>query len=164
MFANRSRGWLLAVVAGLSVAGGSLLPPAAWACGGEKVQVTVVAILATDQNTVVDPEVRCIAEHIQKLRPRLTGFRLATTTCKSLAVGKKEKFPLVEDQVAWVTVEHGADPDKRYGLAVKLPLGVGEITYTICCEKYFPLWTRYQTKNKECLLIAVMVNPCPKKK
>ena len=46
----------------------------------------------------------------------------------------------------------------RVRLAVKAPLA-GEITYTTCCSKFFPIMTRYLTKDNERLIIAIMVKP-----
>ncbi len=136
------------------------------ACGTraeEKIQVTVVAILATDQNKKVEPRLECLAKEVQKTDPTLTGFRLAKCTCQKMEVGKKFEFPLVEDEVAAVVVKHGCDKEDRVGLTVKAPL-VGEIAYSGACGKFFPILTRYQTKDKERLIIAIRVQPCPCKK
>jgi hypothetical protein len=37
---------------------------------------------------------------------------------------------------------------------------VGEITYSTICGKCFPIVTRFQTKDRERLIVAVMVRPC----
>lgn len=127
---------------------------------GEKdIQVVVVAILGTDRDAVIDRKVKDVAREVQKQHPRLTGFRLATMTSKTLAVGASETFPLVEDQVATVVVQQAADKDNRVRLKIKPPK-VGEITYTAVCGKYFPIITRHTTKNGERLILAVMVRPC----
>jgi len=42
------------------------------------------------------------------------------------------------------------------------PPTLGEITYSTTCEKFFPIVTRYVTKDKERLIIAIMVEPCKK--
>jgi hypothetical protein len=137
----------------------SWLAGAREACAEEKVRVTVVAILATDQDKIVDPKLECIAREVQKTEPRLTGFHLAQTTRLPVAVGSSYKFPLVEKEVAEIVVEHGADKENRVSLKVKPPR-CGEIVYTSCCGKFFPIVTRYRTKNQERLIIAVMVKPC----
>jgi hypothetical protein len=132
----------------------------------EKVRVTVITILATDQNKIVDAKLACIAREVQKSEPRLTGFRLDLkhSSGQTLEVGSRFDFPLVDDQVATVLVQHGADKDDRVGLKVKPPQ-LGEIHYDVsCCGKYFPIMTPYQTKNKDRLIIAIMVKPCHKKK
>jgi hypothetical protein len=74
-------------------------------------------------------------------------------------VGTKETFSLIDCKEAAVTVRHGCDKNGRVELTVKAPC-VGEITYITCCKKYFPIMTRYQTKDKDRLIIAVMVQPC----
>ena len=141
----------------LAVAVGGL--PASPAAAEEKVKVTVVAILATTRDQIVDPKLECIAREVQKSEPRLTGFHLARTTQMSLAVGSSDKFPLVDKEVAEVTVEHGADKENRVSLKVK-PSRCGEIVYTSTCGKFFPIVTRYRTKDKDRLIVAIMVKPC----
>ena len=58
-------------------------------------------------------------------------------------------------------MRHGADSKNRVGLTMKAPLQ-GEIQYTTCCGKFFPIVTRYQTKDKEVLILAIRVQPCKK--
>ena len=69
-----------------------------------------------------------------------------------------ESFDLVADQQATVTVLKTADKDNRVQLKISLPT-VAEITYTTTCGKFFPIVTRYQTKDRERLIIAIMVSP-----
>jgi hypothetical protein len=128
-----------------------------------EIQVTVVVVLATDQSQTIGPRLECLAKEIQKTEPALTGFRLAKSVCQKVEIGKKVEFPLVEDEVASIVVKHGCDKDDRVGLTVKAPL-VGEIAYSCACGKFFPIMTRYQTKDKERLIIAIRVQPCPCKK
>jgi hypothetical protein len=140
--------------------GGSLLGAAP--CGpAEEVKITIAVILATERNNVVDRDVKCVAEAVQKNYPNLTGFRLEKIAWESLSVGKSKKFALVDDEVATVLVRHGADSKNRVGLTMKAPLQ-GEIQYTTCCGKFFPIVTRYQTKDKEVLILAIRVQPCKK--
>jgi hypothetical protein len=141
-----------------------LLALAPVARASEEVDVTVVAILATtDKGAKVQPEVAAIAKPVQKKYPDLTGFRLAQMTCQTLTVGKAQTFALVDKEVAMVTVEEPADKHDRVCLRVKPP-EVKEITYTSCCGKFFPIVTRYRTKDKqEQLIIAVMVSTCKEK-
>jgi hypothetical protein len=147
-------GLFLAALAGLLVVPGAR---------AENVKVTVVAIVATDRDSKVDDKIKCIADEVKKREPTLTGFRLARTSCKSLAVGAKDTFALVDDEVATVTIKHGADKDDWVGLTLKAPR-LGEITYSIKCGKCFPILTRYQTKDHERLIIGIMVKPCNKGK
>jgi hypothetical protein len=156
LFTNARR-WLpglLAVLAALS---------SQTAVRAEERQITVVAVLATDKNTQVDPRVKSIAEEVQKIEPGLTGFRVARTTSKGIAVGARETFPLVDNEVLAVVIQQAGggkekEKDDRVRLAVKAPLA-GEITYTTCCSKFFPIMTRYLTKDNERLIIAIMCKP-----
>jgi hypothetical protein len=128
-----------------------------------EVRVSVVAILASEENDRVDPRLECIAREVRKLHPNLKGFRLAKMTCKAVPVRGTETFELVVDQTAAVTVLKTADKDDRVQLKVTPPT-LGEITYTTTCGKFFPLVTHYQTKNGEWLILAVRVQPCHAKK
>lgn len=144
---------------------GVLLLTAIWLGGPamaraeEKVRVTVVAILATDRDHKVDRRLKCVAEEVQKVEPKLTGFQIGQITCTPVAVGKSYKVPLVEKATAEVVIQQGADKDNRVKLKVKAPK-MGELVYTSTCGKFFPIVTRYQTKDKERLIIAIMVRPC----
>jgi hypothetical protein len=151
---NSTRSFLVAIFAI------ALLIARAPACGaGDEVKVTVVAVLATSKNKNVDAKCACLAREVQKKEPNLTGFQIKRCTCKELAVGDQFKFPLVDDQVMEVSIQRGKGKDDRIGLTAKPPLG-GEIVYDSCCGKFFPLMTRYQTKNGEQLIIAIRVQCC----
>ena len=147
-------GGALLVVAWFAVA-----PP----CRAENVQVTIVAVLANDRDGKVDEKIKCIADEARKRDPSLTGFRLARSSCKSLPVGSKETFALVDDEVAVVTIKHGADKDDMVEMTVKAPR-VGEIVYSVKCGKCFAILSRYQTKDNDRLIIGIMVKPCNKGK
>ncbi len=134
--------------------------PPVWAV--DKVKVTVVAVLATSANKQVDDKLECLAKEVQKKEPQLTGFRLARVSCQELTVGDKVKFKLVGEEVAEVSIQRGPGKDDRVGLTVKPPLA-GEIVYTSCCGKFFPIVTRFQTKEKERLIIAIRVQCCEEK-
>lgn len=131
------------------------------ACPEDKVKITVVAVLATDKNKDVDPRLTELAKHVQKKHPRLTGFRVAHTTRKSLEVGKDFTFSLVDNESVTVAVAHGADRNNRVELLVKPPQ-MGRIGYTGCCGKYLPFWTDYKNDKGESLIVAIMVEPCGK--
>lgn len=146
--------WLiLPLLAGL---GGAR--PAAADDKPETVRVLVVAILATERNNQIHPKLKWIAPEVQKIDPKLTGFRLGKTTFKSIPVAKEETFPLVDNESVTVLVEHGADKNRRVGLRVTTT-GVGEISYTTACGKCFPIITSYLTKDNERLIVAVMARP-----
>lgn len=127
----------------------------------EKVEVIVVAILGSDKHEKIDPCLRNVAKELKKADPSLTGFRLAKTSNRSIEVSKKMNFPLVDKQFLVVTVDRGINAKNRVGLTVKPPR-LGEIAYTIVCGKYFPILTPYYTKDKERLIVAIMVRPAKK--
>lgn len=128
----------------------------------EEVKVTVLAILATDKNNSIDADLKEIAERVQKQEPKLTGFRHSRQSCKAVMVGdgSKESFALVEELTVVVTVESVMKKEK-IRMTIKPPT-LGEITYTTTCEKFFPIVTRHVTKDKERLIIAIMVEQCKK--
>ncbi len=135
---------------------GAAVSQAAPVAAGD-VRVTVVAIHASDRNKDIDDELKEIAEKVSKVEPTLTGFRKGRTTTIAIPIGGKDNFPLVDGEVATVTVESPdrKDPDK-VRLTVKPPT-VGAITYKTATDRFFPIVTRYTTKNNERLIIAVMV-------
>lgn len=164
MLPGKGRFWLLNLLA-LAASTATATPVHA-----EDVKVTVVAVLATSRTDTVDPKLKGIADEVRKIDPVLTGFRIARTTSKSLTIGKRETFPLVEDTEATVLIQQqmgtgkkdkDKDKEERYRLAVKAPM-VGEITYTTCCTKFFPIMTRYQNRDGDRLIIAIMVEPAKK--
>src|SRR5208282_4838408 len=129
--------------------------PAVRAEGGGGVRVTVVAILASEHNTDADPKLKEPADEVHKQRKDWTGFRLATMASKMMQTGDSNTFPLVDKQAALVGVEQV--PDKEHvTLKVKPPDLTGEIVYTTLCGKYFPILTRYQTKEGDHLIVAIM--------
>ncbi|HWG47421.1 MAG TPA: hypothetical protein VN688_31950 [Gemmataceae bacterium] len=125
----------------------------------ETVQVSVVAILATERDNKIDPKLACIAREVQKTHKKLTGFQMAKMTRKPLTIGVKETFELVGEQKAAVTVQQGADEKNRIQVKVAPPQ-MGEITYGTCCGKFLPIVTPFRTKNNDLLILAVRVQPC----
>ena len=133
-------------------------------CGDKKkVRVSVVVILATERDDKVHPKLKCIAEEVKKVHPRLTGFHMKTVGCQSVAVDEPGEFRLVDDQVARITVQRAADARGRVQLKV-VPPQMGEITYSTPCGKFLPIVTRYRTRKGDLLIIAVRVQPCPGQK
>ena len=124
-----------------------------------KVTVSVVAILATDQNATIDKKLVKIAEEVQKLNPKLTGFHSPKETRKNVAINSKEKFELVDGQVVTITIEQAADGKNMNVLRVGPPT-LGEITYMTICGKFLPIITEYKTKDGDILIIAIRVQPC----
>jgi hypothetical protein len=128
----------------------------------ETVQVSVVAILATERDTKIDPKLACIAREVRKTHEKLTGFQMVKMTRKPLTIGVKATFELVGEQKATVTVQQGADEKNRIQLKVAPPQ-MGEITYDTCCGKFLPIVTPFRTKTNDLLILAVRVQPCHEK-
>jgi hypothetical protein len=149
--ASRRLGLLALAVAGL-------FPVAARA---ENVQVTVLVILASEQDTKADLRLQCIAQQVRKKYPELKGLRVEGILHESVQVGKKKTFELIGGQKATINVLHGCDEEERIGLTVKVK-GFGEMDYKCRCGKFLPLMTEYRTKDNERLLVAIRVAPCPK--
>lgn len=125
-------------------------------------RVTVVTILATPNNTTIDPKLNQLAAEVKKHEQNLTGFKLVDAEVRDVTVGQKESFKLLADGTsADVTIFAREDAKKRFRMSVKPPM-VGEINYSISYEKYFPIVTRILSNNER-LIIAVMVQP-PKEK
>jgi hypothetical protein len=125
----------------------------------KRVKVTMVTILATERNNEVDARLKDIAAELRKMNPQLKGFKLVSMENKSLSVDEKAVFPLVDEQVAKVVIHRAADENNRIILAVTPPRQ-GELTWSSACGKFLPIVTRYQTEQKERLILAVRVQPC----
>ncbi len=127
----------------------------------EKIRVSVVAICAHNRDDKIDPRLTCMADEIKKAVPQLTGFKMGKMSCKPVPVGGRETFELVDEQVATVTVVQAAD--KEHLIQIKLtPPEMGEVTYETECGRFFTIITKYRTRNKEVLILAVRVQPCQK--
>jgi hypothetical protein len=127
------------------------------------VSVTVVIVLATDQNAVVDPKLKELAKEVQKRDPKLTGFKLVATECKSIPVGEVATINLTDKQTLRVRVNAAKDEHGRITLTL-YPPGMDSVSYACACEKFFPVVTPHKTKAGEQLIIAVMAKPCTGKK
>jgi hypothetical protein len=139
------------------------------ACGPDKdngrVNVTVVVVLANSRDKKVDDRLTCLAREIRKKHKDLTGFSIGEMGTKPLGLGDSASFPLVEGQEADVTVKRCTENPERFCLKVRSPGLVGEITYSSVCGKYFPIDTNTTTKKDgDRVFLAIMVEPCPKKK
>lgn len=130
-------------------------------CHDEKdpIKVTLVVILAKEDGDKVDPRLKAIAEEVRKLHPNLTSFELKCMENKSLKPGQKVSLSCIEKKAVEMMVKQGADKDNRVVLAVTAP-SMGEIEYQTVCGKFLPIVTRYQTKSKERLILAIRVQPC----
>ncbi len=126
---------------------------------GQKVKVTLVVILASEVGNTIDGKLTEIAAEIRIKNPSLKSFHLKSMATETLAVDARSILPLVDDKTVTITVHKGADKDKKASLAVIAP-DQGEIVYECACEKFLPIVTRYQTRNKERLILAIRVQPC----
>ncbi len=128
-------------------------------CAGKKVKVTLVVILASEEGTSVDKKLTAIAAEVRIMNPHLKSFQLKSMTTRSLAADEKALLPLVDNKSVAITIKHEADKEKRVSLAVTAP-DQGEIVYRCVCDKFLPIVTRYQTKSRERLILAIRVQPC----
>src|SRR5262249_60889862 len=97
----------------------------------------------------------------KKTDPSLTGFEVDSQNKKSMKIGETATFALVDKTEATVTLKE-RDESGCVTVLVKVPT-FGELSYSCCCGKYVPLLTRYETKDKKKLVVAVMVQACKKK-
>ena len=129
-------------------------------CDGRKpVRVTVVSVLASTVTTHVDAKLKELAREVRKREPGLTGFRVAAALQKSIPVGKGHTFELPDKQALKVRIDRPKGKDGRVGLTIRPP-GLGEITYTCVCDKFFPVVTPHTTADGERLIVVVMAKPC----
>ena len=149
----------LLVAATLAASG----PPPTCCAGDPPIRVTVVVILATADNTTIDPKLADLAKEVQKRDPKLTGFRIVSSEGKSIAVGGSLGYELVDGKELTVAVEKPKEDNGRVKLSIKPP-GMGSVCYTCVCEKFFPVVTAHKTKAGETLIVAVMAKPCTQKK
>jgi len=131
---------------------------------GDEVTISVIAILATDKDKVIEPKIECIAKEVKKLEEAqsLTGFRIGREIRTAITVNCKEKIELVDGQVMHVLITRKPDKDNWVQLKITPPLA-GPVTYECICGKFFPILTRYQTDSKQRLILAVRIQPCGKK-
>jgi hypothetical protein len=126
------------------------------------IEVKVVAVLASSDHTKIDERLKGLAPELKKKDASWTGFEVDFQSKKPMKIGESATFPLVDKVDVPITLK-GRDEDGCVTLLIKPPT-LGEIKYTCCCGKYFPIVTRYETKDKKRLVIAIMVQPCAKKK
>jgi hypothetical protein len=127
----------------------------------KKMKVTLVVILAGEDGGEVDPRLKQVAEEIRKQNPQLKSFRLQSMTNRDLVENEKSVFNLIDQKTLDVTVKHGQDAEGKVGIGVNAP-EQGEFEYRTVCGKFLPIVTRYQTKNRERLILALRVEPCAK--
>jgi len=130
----------------------------------QDVRVTVIAILASDRSTEIDPKLKEVAKEVQKREPSLTGFRLEKTEVRNINIGQKESIALFakEGHATDVKLIAKDDSKKKVTIEVKPPM-IGAITYATVYDKFFPIVTR-AVINGERLIVAVMVKPASTEK
>jgi hypothetical protein len=121
----------------------------------EKIKITVVAVLASSRHNTIDKRLKELAPELKKKNSDWTGFEVERQMCESIKVGGSATFKLVDDCKVVIEVKERDPKSGCVSLVVK-PDTLGEIAYTCCCEKYVPVITRYDTKNKDRLIIAIM--------
>lgn len=144
------------------VVGTAACPPA-----DDEVEVTVLAILASEHHADVHPKLTEFAKHVQKKQPALTGYKLDRSTGQKLKLGETRKFPLSGNEVVAVTVNKERNEKGRITLTIKPPK-LDQVTYECACNKYFSMATQHfegKDKDRAQLFVAVMAKPCtvPKK-
>ena len=122
-----------------------------------RVSVTVVVILAGEEQGEVDSQLAGIAEEIRKQNPQLKSFRLKSMTKRTLPENERSEFDLVEDKKVDVVIKHALDAENKVSVSVT-PLDQGEIAYRTVPGKFLPIVTRHQTKDRQRLIFAVRVD------
>jgi hypothetical protein len=128
----------------------------------DKVEVKVLAILASEHHTTVHKKLTEFAKHVQKKDPKLTGFKLHNSAVEGLTLGETKQLPLVGDEVVKVTVNKELNENGRITLTIKPPK-LDPITYECTCDKYLAVATQHfvgKDKDRQQLFIAVMAKPC----
>jgi hypothetical protein len=153
---------LLSLVALIVASAAPACPPAA-----DEIEVKVLAILASEHHTKVDPKLTEFAKQVQRKDSSLKGFKLDHSSGDTLKLGQTKKFPLSGDEVVEVTVNKERNEKGRITLTIKPP-GLKQITYACVCDKFFSIATEHYEgtgKDRARLFIAIQASPCgpPKK-
>lgn len=121
-----------------------------------KAKVSVIVVLASEDDAKIDPQLKNIAEEVRKLNPGLKGFKLKSTMTRDLAENEKTSLTLVGDRTVEIVVRQARDKDGKTTLAVTPP-EQGEIVFRLAANKYLPIVTRLQTERKERVILAIRV-------
>ena len=128
----------------------------------EKIEVYVLAILASEHHGKVDDKLTKFAEEIKKTDKKLTGFKLDKTYTRSIPLGETSKFEVPGGEVVEVTPNKPKDENGRITLTVKPPK-LTPVTYECVCGKFVALATQHHVGEKEKraqLFVAVSAKPC----
>ena len=121
----------------------SLAIPDVTACPlkDEKVDVTVLTILASEHDTKVHKRLTEFAKHVQKKDSNLKGFDLHHTKVEPLKLGESKEFDLVGGQKVKVTVNKEPNENGKVTLTIQPPK-LDAITYECTCNKYVAVATK----------------------
>src|SRR5947209_13879249 len=108
----------------------------------KKIKITVVAVLASTTDKKVDQELNELAQQMRKKDPTLTGFVVERSATSSISIGEKATFEMIDKQFVDVLLREKNPVTNRVSLTMTPPT-LGEIAYTVCCGKYFPVCTGY---------------------
>jgi hypothetical protein len=128
----------------------------------DSVKVTVVAVLASSQHTDIDKRLKDLAPELKKKDPSWTGFEVERSCAESMKIGEPKTFTLTDDFKVTLTLTGRTEKG-----GAKMDVAASTIegfSYSCCCSKYFPFDAHFDTKSKKRLVVAVMVEPCEKKK
>ena len=136
----------------------------------EKVEVRLIAILASQKHKEVQGKLSAFAEEVRRTEPKLTGFKIEHSAVESIPLGETKKIVIVPGQTVEVTVNKPKDENGRITLTIQPPK-LTAITYECVCDKYIALATQHyvekmvgKEKDQQQLFIAVMAKPCTLKK
>lgn len=124
----------------------------------EEISVTVLVMVATEKNSVVEEKLKTLCESIKAKEPKLTGLTLAQTHNEKIKIGGSKEIDLGNEKKFIVTIVQKKDSDK-VTLKVRPPVG-GEISYTCNCGAYLPVCTGITNANGDRIIVAVMAKPC----
>ena len=128
----------------------------------EKIKVTVVAVLASSEHNRIDKRLLDLVPELKKKDASWTGFEVERSCAESMKIGEQHEFTLVDDFKVTITLKGRTEKGGvRVGLQSQ---SIEDFGYTCCCGKYFALDTQFNTKEKKRLVVAIMVEPCSKKK
>src|SRR5262249_29247607 len=137
--------------------------PLALRADEKPIKVTVIAIMASEKNAKIDKELKELAVELKKKDPTWKGFVVERRACESIKIGEKKSFPMPVGTELVVKLREKDDQTNRVSLTITPPT-LGEVVYTTCCGKFFPLTTGYVNKDGDRLIVAIMVKPCDGKK
>ncbi len=157
---GRIRAWRCFAAILLGTALGSTAAPVR--ADDDEVKVTIVAVVASSRNKKIDPRLVALAPELKKKDSTWTGFRVERIACQSIQIGGRVTVEIMDDYKVVIEVKERDPNTGCVSLRVK-PDRMGALTYKCCCGKFFPFLTPHETKDKDCLVVAIMSKSCKKK-